>query len=103
MKSVRMLLGATALVVGALFGVSGLSAQDGPPTTRAGGYREAALDAAKWIRSTAVVTEKGTAWPAVPGDAKTVDTGIYHGVSGIVLFFLEAHRATGEATYLKDA
>src|SRR5262249_27417717 len=66
-------------------------------------YRQAALDAAKWIRSTAIQKEKGVAWPGTPGDAKTVGTSLYSGVSGIVLFFLEAHRSAGDESYRKDA
>src|SRR5438093_1555554 len=60
-------------------------------------------DAARWLRSAAVQTEKGVAWPAVPGDAKTVSTGLYHGVAGVVLFFLEAYRSTNDESFLRDA
>jgi lantibiotic modifying enzyme len=66
-------------------------------------YRQAAVDAGKWIRSSAIKSEKGTAWPAVPGDAKTIGTGLYNGVAGIVLYFLEAHAATKDQSYLADA
>jgi lantibiotic modifying enzyme len=66
-------------------------------------YRQAAVDAGKWIRSTAIKTEKGTAWPAVPGDAKTIGTGLYNGVAGVVLYFLEAQAATKDDSYLQDA
>jgi lantibiotic modifying enzyme len=96
-------LGATILFLSLAIVAGAASAQEVPATSRAAGYGEVVVDAAKWIRSTSVVTEKGTAWPAVPGDVKSVDTGLYHGVSGIVLFFLELHRATGDETFLKDA
>lgn len=66
-------------------------------------YRRAALDAGEWIRSTRVQTEKGAAWPADPADAGSVNATLYSGVPGIVLFFLEAYRSTGDAGYLKDA
>ncbi len=66
-------------------------------------YRRAALDAGEWIRSTSVQTEKGTAWPADPKDAGSVNATLYSGVPGVVLFFLEAYRSTGDAAYLKDA
>ncbi len=71
--------------------------------TPADTYRQAALEAGQWIRSTAIKSAKGTAWPAVPGDGKTIGTGLYNGVAGIVLYFLEAHSATGNESYLKDA
>lgn len=66
-------------------------------------YRQNALDAAKWIQSTAIQKENGAVWPALPGEAKSVGTGLYSGVSGVVLFFLEAHLATKDKSYLKDA
>jgi hypothetical protein len=66
-------------------------------------YREAALDAARWIRSAVVQSENGAAWPAVPRDLKTISPNLYQGVSGIVLFFLEAHQSTQDESFLKDA
>jgi lantibiotic modifying enzyme len=69
----------------------------------AGPYRQAALEAARWVRSTAVRTGHGPAWPADPADGKTVNSGLYNGVSGTLLLFLEAHRATREKAYLDDA
>jgi lantibiotic modifying enzyme len=66
-------------------------------------YRQAAREAAQWIRSTTVQTAKGPAWPAIPGDARTIGTGLYSGVCGPVLFFVEAYRATKDKSYLKDA
>jgi lantibiotic modifying enzyme len=99
----RWTLGAKLLVMSAAIIAGAGSAQERPTASRAAAYREAAMDAGKWIRSTSIVTAKGTAWPAVPGNFKTVDTALYHGVSGVVLFFLEAHRMTGDETFLKDA
>jgi lantibiotic modifying enzyme len=66
-------------------------------------YRQAALEAGKWIRSTAMKVEKGMAWPAIPGEAKTIHTGLYEGVAGIVLYFLEAYHGTKDESFLKDA
>jgi lantibiotic modifying enzyme len=66
-------------------------------------YRRAALDAARWVRSTTVPTDRGPTWPAVPGEANSVGTGLYHGVAGVVLFFLDAHRAPNDDFYLRDA
>ena len=66
-------------------------------------YKEAALQAAQWIRSAAVTTDRGTAWLADPLDKKSVNTTLYSGVPGVVLFFLEAHHATADPSYLKDA
>lgn len=66
-------------------------------------YREAALDAARWIRSSAIKTGHGTAWPSDPRDPKTLNASLYSGTTGVILFFLEAYRATGDKTYLNDA
>src|SRR5262249_43862195 len=73
-----------------------------PATAQDKNYRQAALDAATWIRSTALQQNNAVAWPGTPGDAKSV-TSLYSGVSGVVLFFLEAHRATKADSYLDDA
>ena len=66
-------------------------------------YLEAALEAARWIESSALRTDHGVVWPADPRDPETVDTSLYAGTPGVVLFFLEAYRSTGDADYLKTA
>jgi len=66
-------------------------------------YRETALEAARWIRSAAVESDRGRAWPADPADRKTVSSGLYSGVSGIVLFFVQAYRCTQDEAHLKEA
>jgi lantibiotic modifying enzyme len=58
---------------------------------------------ARWIRASAVQTENGTTWPAVPGDNDTINNTLYSGTPGVVLFFLEAFHATGDMGYLDDA
>ena len=77
-----------------------------PPSLRsapARPYLEAAERAAAWIRASAVRTPEGLAWPADPKDPASVNTTLYAGTPGIVLFFLEAWRATGKDAYLRDA
>jgi lantibiotic modifying enzyme len=67
----------------------------------------AAVETGRWLRSTAVKTEHGTIWPANPSapDARTqpVNATLYSGTPGVVLFFLELHRATGSIDALRDA
>ena len=41
--------------------------------------------AAGWIESSAVHSDSGTVWPAVPGESMTPDNWLYSGNSGIVL------------------
>jgi lantibiotic modifying enzyme len=66
-------------------------------------YLDAALQAAKWIRASAIRTDAGVVWPSDPRDAKTVSTNLYSGTPGVILFLLEAYRSTGDRTLLKDA
>ena len=66
-------------------------------------YLDAALGAARWLRDTAIVSSSGTSWPAVPPDAKTVQHDLYTGFPGVVLFFIELHRATGDRAWLELA
>lgn len=62
-----------------------------------------ALDAARWIRASAIRTDEGTVWPADPRDPKTVSVDLYSGTPGVILFFIELYRSTGDQSYLKDA
>ena len=66
-------------------------------------YLDAAMRAARWIESSSLKTAKGPAWPSDPRDPKTVETDLYSGVPGVVLFFLEAYRATADRAFLMDA
>ena len=63
-------------------------------------YFNAALGAARWLRATAITSPTGTTWPAVPPDAATVQHSLYTGFPGVVLFFIELTRATGDRTWL---
>jgi len=66
-------------------------------------YRDAALDAARWIRAAAAQTDHGTVWPADPRDSKSVNDSLYAGTAGVILFFLEGYHSTGDQSCLKDA
>jgi len=66
-------------------------------------YREAALQAARWIRASTIQAGQGAVWPADPRDAKSIDDTLYAGTPGVVLFFIEAYRSTGDQSFLKDA
>ena len=48
-------------------------------------------------------TADGLAWPADPNDPASVNTTLYAGTPGVVLFFIEMWRATGKDAYLRDA
>jgi lantibiotic modifying enzyme len=66
-------------------------------------YLGAALESARWIRTSAAQADQGTVWPADPRDAKSVNDTLYAGTPGVILFFLEAYRSTGDQSFLKDA
>jgi lantibiotic modifying enzyme len=80
-----------------------LSSARPSPTAQARPYLDAAIEAARWVRSTSIKTSAGLTWPGNPGDPKSVSAGLYSGSSGVVLFLLELHRATGQAEFLADA
>ena len=68
-----------------------------------GPHLQAALDTAKWIRAGALPARTGKVWPADPNDSKSVDNTLYSGTPGVVLFFLETFRSTGDRSFLEDA
>jgi lantibiotic modifying enzyme len=66
-------------------------------------FLDAAEKAASWIQSSGIRAAGGLDWPADPKDPKSVNTTLYAGAPGIVLFFLEAYSSTGKQAYLQDA
>lgn len=66
-------------------------------------YLRGALQAAKWIRNSAIQTQQGMAWPRVPAEETKVVIDLYHGTAGIILFMSELYHATGDATWLAEA
>jgi lantibiotic modifying enzyme len=81
-----------------LLAMLGTHARAGDP-----GYLDVAKQAAQWIRKSALKTERGIVWLADPTDRETVETSLYTGTPGVILFFIEAYHATGDTTYLQDA
>lgn len=63
---------------------------------------DVALAAEKWIRASRIQTANGVAWPADPLAPK-VETDLYNGFPGVILFYLELAHATGEARWLDEA
>jgi lantibiotic modifying enzyme len=62
-----------------------------------------ATDAARWIDASAVRSQRGVVWLADPTDPQTTLTNLYTGSTGVVLYYLELHHATGERRYLDSA
>ena len=66
------------------------------------GMLEKALQVERWIDSVKIESEEGLAWPFDPARPQVV-TKLYSGTPGIVLFYLELYRSTGEPAYLETA
>jgi lantibiotic modifying enzyme len=66
-------------------------------------YLQAALKAEKWIDGTAISGPNGLAWPAEPQDPKSINSTLYAGNPGVVLFYLELYASTGDTGHLKKA
>lgn len=69
---------------------------------------DAAVEAARWIRSSEQRTPYGLVWQPDPDQPErtatvTAPPTIYSGNAGVVLFFLELAQATGEQNYLEAA
>lgn len=65
---------------------------------------DVALGAAKWISTARYEAKDGAAgWALDPRRPGGVDSTLYNGMPGVVLFFLELHKATGDARWLAEA
>jgi lantibiotic modifying enzyme len=71
-------------------------------------FLNGAIEAGRWIRSAEKKSAQGNYWLPEPDHQEKVVTispinGIYSGGAGIVLFFLQLAKATGDSSYLDDA
>jgi len=66
-------------------------------------FLEYAIQAGNWIESCRQDEGDQTVWPVSPGDSPSGEFNLYSGSSGIVLFWLQLHRATGDEKYLELA
>ena len=66
-------------------------------------HLDVALAAARWIRSARVETANGATWPADPNRPTSIETDLYNGMPGVVLFHLELYHATRDAKWLDEA
>ncbi|MCP4710481.1 MAG: hypothetical protein GY869_17805 [Planctomycetes bacterium] len=66
-------------------------------------YLEPALQVGAWLQSVAIETKDGKKWPADPENPNVVTTDLYNGMGGVVLFFVELYRATGDQSFLAEA
>jgi len=66
-------------------------------------YLDAAFRAERWLTRQVVSTPTGVTWAADPNNPKSIQNNLYSGSPGVVLFYLELHRATGDAAALMMA
>ncbi len=74
----------------------------GVPRAADSPHRATALEAARWIRAQRISGEKGV-WLADPAGPASANHSLFSGTAGVVIFFLEAARVTGDRSYLADA
>lgn len=79
-----------------------LRAEEQTPSAR---WLDAAVKAARWIRSTRVATPDGLLWLSGPErpEGMSASPELYTGTSGVVLFLVELARVTGDDSYLQEA
>lgn len=75
-------------------------ASSAPPS-----YLDAAVRAARWIRTARIETPEGYVWLSGPERPEGFDItpNLYTGSAGIVLFLLELARATGDKAHREEA
>ncbi|HYX23583.1 MAG TPA: lanthionine synthetase LanC family protein [Thermoanaerobaculia bacterium] len=75
------------------------------PAPSASGSLDAAVKAARWIRTARVETPQGYLWINGPERPEGMDTSpdLYSGSAGVVLFLLELARATGDKAHREEA
>ena len=66
-------------------------------------YLDAAVRAARWLQANTVRAPQGATWAANPADLKSVQSNLYSGSPGVVLFLVELHHATGDEAWLNLA
>ncbi|HWN41771.1 MAG TPA: lanthionine synthetase LanC family protein, partial [Thermoanaerobaculia bacterium] len=77
-----------------------LNAQEKPSR-----WLDAAIKAARWIRTTRVATPDGLLWLSGPErpEGMSASPELYTGTAGVVLFLVELARVTGDESWLQEA
>lgn len=66
-------------------------------------YERIALEAETFIRSQARQGERGLAWSSSVERPKSVSNSLYNGSAGIIVFYIELSRASGNSEFLDTA
>jgi lantibiotic modifying enzyme len=100
------LVAGTSGIAGALPTVTEVpTVADRPKTVPSGRYLDAAVKAARWIRSARVEMPEGLVWIAGPERPEGLSSSpdLYTGGAGVVLFLLDLAAVTGDKTYRDEA
>ena len=62
-------------------------------------YLDVAVRTANWLQATAITTPAGIEWLAHPKDTLPPGYSLYHGSTGILVFFLEMYHVTSDTLY----
>jgi lantibiotic modifying enzyme len=81
----------------------GLSIESLREAIAAGEYLDAAKKAERWIAASAIRDAGGTTWPTDPLNPQATPVSLYSGSAGVVLFYLELFKSTGDARFLAEA
>jgi lantibiotic modifying enzyme len=94
-------------VAGAAAPFARLAAEEkaAPPASAAPSYLDAAVRAARWVRSTRIETQTGYIWLTGPERSQGLESvpTLYHGSSGVILFLVELAHVTGDKAHLEEA
>ena len=66
-------------------------------------WLDAALGAERFIRRSRQQTGAGVAWPSDPLKTDSVSPDLYNGMAGVVPFYLELWKVTGQEEFLREA
>jgi lantibiotic modifying enzyme len=96
---------ASSLGLGSAAGAEAAKSPAPAPSPSTPGYLDAAVKAARWIRTARVETPQGYVWLTGPERPEGFDTtpNLYTGSSGVLLFLLELARAAGDKAHREEA
>lgn len=84
--------------------LTGLCSCQSPEQTNDSPWLSYALETEKYLQTAQINQENGIAWKVMPDSSSSnADVSLYSGTPGIVLFYLELYKASGDAMFLNKA
>ena len=85
-------------------GVVSVDAQETDSKPKDDQYLQASIKIANWLQSVKIENRDGTCtWPDIPDESRRSTIELYHGDSGVVLFYIKLYQATKNGKYLAEA